>query len=107
MRFPRAPFMALILALAAFAPHATGIAHAGPVPDTTGILTPWRIVPANPCVTDSVFMVVRGFADTPCDQFIGAEAITPLHVRIRTVRYVDRRCPEPSAYYEVPVLLGR
>ena len=76
MRSARAPFMALTLALAALTPPSSGTVHAGPVPDTTGILTPWHIVPKSPCVNDSVLMVVRGFVATPCDSFIGAEAIT-------------------------------
>ena len=81
-------------------------AHAGPVPDSTGLLTPWVIRPEAPCDEDSVTMIVRGFLPTLCDSFMGAEAITPLFVRIRLQEYVDRRCPEPSAFTRVPVPLG-
>jgi len=99
-----------VLAACAFALTAPA-AHpsaAGPVPDTTGLLTPWRIEPANPCVIDSVFMIVRGFVATPCDSFLGAEAIDPLHVRIRTQVYMDRACfAAPFIFYPVPVALGR
>ena len=80
---------------------------AGPLPDTTGMLTPWRIEPAIPCVHDSVFMIVRGFVATPCDSFLGAEAIDSLHVRIRTQVYADRACfAAPFIFYPVPVSLG-
>ena len=53
-------------------------------------------------------MIVRGFVSTPCDSFMGAEAISPLFVRIRRLEYVDLRCfAAPSEFFPVPVPLGR
>src|SRR5262245_58694749 len=79
----------------------------GPVPDTTGLLTTWRIEPRFPCIHDSVTMVVRGFVSTPCEVFVGAEAIGPLHVRIRLQHYADRYCfAAPFQFFPVPVPRG-
>ena len=109
MRSVRTSLVALMLAVAALASAPT--LQAAPVdslPDTTGILTPWRLEPARPCVHDSVFMIVRGFVATPCDSFLGAEAISPLFVRIRRQVNVDRACfTGPTTFYPVPVALGR
>ncbi|HKQ59232.1 MAG TPA: FlgD immunoglobulin-like domain containing protein [Candidatus Eisenbacteria bacterium] len=82
-------------------------AAAQPVPDSTA-LAPWRIYPPAPCVSDTVFMIVRGYEATPCDSFMSAEAVNPLLVRIRLHDYGDRRCfAAPSVFYPVPVVLGR
>lgn len=108
MRPIRPTLIAVLVAgtLLGAAPSATP-APSGPVPDTTGILTPWRIEPRFPCVRDSVTMVVRGFVATPCDSFAGAEAIGPLHVRIRVQHYADRYCfAAPFQFFPVPVPLG-
>src|SRR5262245_45121755 len=108
MRLAHPTLIAFLAAVALLypAPRASA-APSGPVPDTSGILTPWRIEPPFPCSSDSVFMIVRGFVATPCDSFAGAEAIGPLHVRIRTQHYVDRYCfAAPFQFYPVPVPLG-
>src|SRR5262245_35356182 len=106
MRHHRPTLIAALAAAALFSPAAPR-ALAGPVPDTTGILTPWRIEPRLPCIHDSVTMVVRGFVATPCDSFMGAERIGPLHVRIHVLHYADRYCfAAPILFYPVPVPLG-
>ncbi len=109
MRSIRTSFVALLLGAAAIGGSSfVNAAPAGPVPDSSGLLTPWRLEPAAPCVHDSAFMLVRGFVATPCDSFIGAEAITPLFVRIRTQVNVERLCfAAPTIFYGVPVPLGR
>jgi hypothetical protein len=109
MRAARTSYIAALLAFAGLATAAAlAPVSAGPLPDTTGMPTPWRLEPASPCVRDSVFMIVRGYVATPCDSFLGAEAVTPLHVRIRTQVHADRRCfAPPSVFYPVPVALGR
>lgn len=104
----RPALFALLVALAAFVP--TAAINASPVdtlPDTTGINPSWRIEPPHPCVADSVSMVVRGYVATPCDSFVGAEAISPLFVRIRTVTRIERHCfAAPFIFYDVPLPLG-
>ncbi|MGH7730229.1 MAG: FlgD immunoglobulin-like domain containing protein [Candidatus Eiseniibacteriota bacterium] len=109
MRSVRTPFVALTIALVVLArAPSVQAAPADSLPDTTGILTPWRLVPAAPCIHDSVGMVVRGFVDTPCELFLGAEAITPLYVRIRRQVNVDLACfAPPTIFYPVPLPLGR
>lgn len=109
MRHLRPTLIALLAAAALLSPLARRAAAApsGPVPDTSGILTPWRIEPQFPCVHDSVAMIVRGFVSTPCEVFVGAEAIGPLHVRIRLQHYADRACfAAPFQFFPVPVPLG-
>jgi hypothetical protein len=109
MRDLRPTLIVLLAAAALISPAAPRAAAApsGPVPDTTGILTPWRIEPQFPCVHDSVAMIVRGFVSTPCEVFVGAEAIGPLHVRIRLQHYADRYCfAAPFQFFPVPVPLG-
>jgi hypothetical protein len=105
----RTTFIAMLLATAILAPASP--IHASPadsLPDTTGIHTSWRIEPARPCVNDSVFMIVRGYVATPCDSFIGAQAITPLFVRIRQQVRVELACfVGPTIFYPVPLALGR
>ena len=109
MRSIRASSATLLLAVVLGGWMTTAAATpSGPVPDTTGILTSWRIDPASPCTRDPVFMIVRGFVATPCDSFMDAEALGPLHVRIRRQVYVDRQCfAAPVQFYPVPVALGR
>jgi hypothetical protein len=85
-------------------------AAAQPVPDTTTIPMAWRIEPAAPCFADSVFLVVQAYVSTPCDSFMGVEALNPRFVRIQRHVYVDRAgmCPaSPPTLYAVPVALGR
>ncbi len=109
MRFIRSLFVALVFAtvISTVVPPAH-TAPVGPLPDSTGILTSWRLEPVSPCVQDSIYMIVRGFVATPCDSFLGAEAIDSLHVRIRTQVYADRMCfAPPLVFYPVPVGLGR
>lgn len=108
IRLVRPTLTTLLVVLAALAPAALHAAPADSLPDTTGIYTSWRIEPPHPCYLDSVSMVVRGYVATPCDSFIGAEAITPLFVRIRQVARIERRCLiGPTIFYPVPLPLGR
>lgn len=108
IRTVRPALNVLLVALAVLVPATLHAAPEGAPPDTGGILTTWRVVPPQPCVLDSVSMLVRGYVATPCDSFVGAEAITPLFVRIRQVQRIERQCfAAPSIFYEVPLPLGR
>jgi len=71
-------------------------------------LVTWRLHPAHPCVQDEVALIVRGFHATPCDSFIGAEAVGPGRVRVRTQVHDLRLCfVGPTEFFDVPVALGR
>jgi len=67
----------------------------------------WRLLNPNPCVRDSVVLVVAGFESTPCDSFIGAFARDPTHVVYHTEVRDSIACPLVLIRtFPIPVPLG-
>jgi hypothetical protein len=105
-----------IAAPIAAAGRADAVAAPGPVSsneamppgtDPASIDFRWHLRNPNPCVRDSVVLVVAGFDSTPCDSFIGAFARGPAHVVYHTEVRDSIACPLMlPRTFPIPLNLG-
>ena len=109
MRHSRAAVLFALLSSLVFFSHAGA---RGLAPADSGVATPiypapWYLQNPNPCVNDSIILVVTGYEATPCDSFIGARVIDSRHVLIQRQVYSDRFCfAAPFKFFPVPLNLG-
>jgi hypothetical protein len=98
-------FLASLVVAAALSAAIAGAEPAPSWPDT--LAGPdWSLVPATPCVRDSVTLTVMGFHDTPCDSFIGVDKLSQSHVRVRSLVRDGYACLVAPIPYPIRMPLG-